>query len=46
MKPQTVFGMNEILEILKQNPKLLEINNHINRNEGYLKSLENDKKIG
>ncbi len=42
IKPDTVFGFNKILEILKNNPHLLEINENIQRNEGYLKSLKND----
>jgi len=45
MKPRTIFTMNDILKILKENPELLEINNNIDRNEGYLKSLKNDRKI-
>ena len=37
--------MDEILKILKNEPTLLQINNKIIRDEGYLKSLKNDKKI-
>jgi len=43
MKPRTIFSMNDILKILKKNPELLEINNNIDSNEGYLKSLKNDR---
>jgi len=45
MKPRTIFSMNDTLKIIKKNPKLLEINKNIERNEGYLKSLKNDRKI-
>lgn len=45
MKPRTIFTMNDVLKIIKKNPKLLEINKNIERNEGYLKSLKNDRKI-
>ena len=38
MKPKTVFFMNDILKILRNDPKILEINKGINRNEGHLKS--------
>lgn len=38
MKPKTVFFMNDILKILRNEPKILEINKGINRNEGHLKS--------
>ena len=38
------FSMKDILELLQQKPELLEVNSHINRNEGYEKSLKNDKK--
>jgi spore coat polysaccharide biosynthesis protein SpsF (cytidylyltransferase family)/RimJ/RimL family protein N-acetyltransferase len=39
-----LFYLDEIVEYLKKNPKLLQINQHIIMNEGYLKSLEEDKK--
>jgi spore coat polysaccharide biosynthesis protein SpsF (cytidylyltransferase family) len=45
MSPKTVFGMDDILKVLKSNPELLKINNHISRNEGYVKSLKNDEKL-
>jgi spore coat polysaccharide biosynthesis protein SpsF (cytidylyltransferase family) len=44
MKPNTIFNMNDILKIIKKIPKLLEINEHVKRNEGHLKSLKLDKK--
>lgn len=37
------FGMEEILKFLDKNPEIEKINQHINRNEGYLKSLKEDK---
>lgn len=40
-----VFDTEDILLFLKDNPQLNEINNKYARNEGYLKSLEADKKI-
>jgi spore coat polysaccharide biosynthesis protein SpsF (cytidylyltransferase family) len=45
MKPKTIFYTNDILKILKQNPKLLTINSSISRDEGYTKSLKNDHKL-
>ena len=38
-----LFGIEEILEFLNKNPNVEIINQHINRNEGYSKSLKNDK---
>jgi spore coat polysaccharide biosynthesis protein SpsF (cytidylyltransferase family) len=40
-----VFTMKEILQVLLENPEISEINKGIVRNEGYLKSIKNDKKI-
>ena len=37
-----LFSMQEMLQYLEKNPDLLKINAHINRNEGYQKSLLND----
>ena len=39
------FGIQSILNLLDSNPDLLKINNKIIRNEGYLKSILNDKKV-
>jgi spore coat polysaccharide biosynthesis protein SpsF (cytidylyltransferase family) len=39
------FHMGEILDIVKRNPRLEDINRSIIRNEGYLKSLARDKLI-
>ena len=37
-----IFYTEDILKLLEKEPHLLEINSHIVRNEGYLKSLEED----
>lgn len=37
------FGYKDILEYLETNPKLVEINSKFKRNEGYEKSLKEDK---
>jgi spore coat polysaccharide biosynthesis protein SpsF len=42
-KKNPLFGMEEILDLLAKHPKLEEINRHIYRNEGYQKSVEEDK---
>ncbi len=42
-KPDEFFGMEEILELLKRKPELGEINQGHIRNEGYLKSLEQEQ---
>lgn len=39
------FGMNDVIDLLKKNPRLEDMNKGIIRNEGYLKSLEIDKKM-
>lgn len=36
------FGMEEILKFIDKNPVVEKINQHINRNEGYLKSLKEE----
>ena len=38
-----VFLMKDILELLKEEPELMKINNQFIRNEGYIKSLKYDK---
>lgn len=38
------FGLDDVVAYLKNNPDLLKINQHIGRNEGYLKSLVQDAK--
>lgn len=40
-----IFTSLEILQWLNQNPQVDSINKHIIRNEGYIKSLENDNSI-
>jgi spore coat polysaccharide biosynthesis protein SpsF (cytidylyltransferase family) len=39
------FCIDNILNLFESNPELLKINNKIIRNEGYLKSILNDKEI-
>lgn len=41
----TDFGMNDILELLKSKPEILELNKESIINSGYIKSIQNDKKI-
>jgi spore coat polysaccharide biosynthesis protein SpsF (cytidylyltransferase family) len=40
-----IFYMNDILELIDKCPELLRINSNIVRNEGYQRSLKNDKVI-
>lgn len=40
-----LFGMNEILKYIDKNPEVEKINKSIIRNEGYLKSLKEDKTL-
>ena len=44
--PEKIFLTEDILALLRQEPDLIKINQNIVRNEGYLKSLEQDKKSG
>jgi spore coat polysaccharide biosynthesis protein SpsF (cytidylyltransferase family) len=37
-----ILYMQDVLKILEAHPELNQINSHVIRNEGYLKSLEND----
>ena len=36
------FDMNDVLALLERKPELVEINAHIGRNEGYMRSLEEE----
>src|SRR4030066_158634 len=38
-----LFGMNDILDFLEKNPDVERINMHIMRNDGYAKSLREDR---
>lgn len=42
---ERVFLMQEILDLLKKRPEIMEINSGTIRNEGYLKSLREDKAV-
>ena len=44
-KENQFFGMKEILAFLSKRPEVQKLNSNIIRNEGYLKSLQQDKKI-
>ena len=39
------FGMKEILDFLTKNPEIQAINSRIVRDEGYLKSVGQDRKV-
>ena len=39
------FGMDDIVDLLQSKPELAQINQGIVRNEGYAKSLQNDRLI-
>ena len=41
----TDFGMNDVLDLLKNKPEILELNKESMINSGYYKSIQNDKKI-
>ena len=41
--PETFFRTEDVLELFRKNPEWSLINKHIGRNEGYARSLENDK---
>lgn len=43
-KDGAIFYMNDILDLLSKRPELKDLNKNIKRNEGYIKSLEADKK--
>lgn len=45
MRPKTIFSMNDVLKIINKEPELQNINRQYKRNEGYAKSLKNDRKI-
>lgn len=42
-KNSQIFYMEDILSILKKEPKLAKINSSISRNEGYIKSLKEER---
>lgn len=42
-KKDKIFYMEDVLNLLKKEPELMEINKGIIRNQGYLKSLREDK---
>lgn len=45
-RPGKYFGMKEVLDYQLRHPEAFEMNRHIQRNEGYAKSLARDRKLG
>ena len=43
--PETIFQTKDMLNLFTQQPDWLQINKHIGRNEGYARSLQNDKTV-
>ncbi|MEX0595923.1 MAG: acylneuraminate cytidylyltransferase, partial [Candidatus Paceibacterota bacterium] len=43
MRPNTMFASKRVLNLFEKNPALLDINRNIIRNEGYVKSLKDDR---
>lgn len=41
----TNFGMNEVIDLLKSKPEILELNKESVINSGYIKSINNDKQV-
>ncbi len=42
-KPKIIFPFNDVIKFVKSNPEISKINETIIRNEGYLKSIKDDK---
>jgi len=45
MNSKPNFSLNDILNLISEKPELLQINSQIKRNEGYLKSLQEDNQL-
>ena len=45
MKPDYIFSTNQVLDIIKQFPELVQINKGILRNEGWKSSFDLDKQV-
>lgn len=45
MRPELYFSTEDIIELVSKNPKISKINNEFKTNEGYKKSLKNDKLV-
>jgi spore coat polysaccharide biosynthesis protein SpsF len=43
--PDADFGMHDILRVMQEHPEIAGINSGQQRNEGYLKSLQEDSEI-
>lgn len=44
-KEDSIFSYRDILDLLKSKPHLAQINSNIIRNQGYMKSLEEDREL-
>jgi spore coat polysaccharide biosynthesis protein SpsF len=44
--PETIFQTEDVLDLFRKSPDWLQINKHIVRNVGYVRSLEEDKTMG
>lgn len=45
LSPEMLFGINQVVSLLKAEPQILQINQESSINEGYAISLKNDKQI-
>jgi len=45
MRPKLIFPMKSVMKIITKDPKIVEVNKGIRRNEGYFLSLKEDKRI-
>jgi spore coat polysaccharide biosynthesis protein SpsF len=44
-KENELFLTEDIVRLMEREPDLMQLNSHVQRNEGYIKSLDNDKKF-
>jgi spore coat polysaccharide biosynthesis protein SpsF (cytidylyltransferase family) len=44
-KPNSFIGWRKVIEFIEKNKDVQNINSYIKRNEGFIKSLKEDKKI-
>jgi len=42
-REKTIISMDQVLQLLRQHPELLSLNDNSQRNEGYVKSLQEDR---
>ena len=43
---ESIFTMDDVVQLLKKKPELLDINSKFTRNEGLMKSLNEDTDLG